>query len=359
MTREGDGARERAFERVRAVLGIAVRASDPGDPLHREALAAIGSRSTLSAEGVALALRHHVETSATDRELDSLVRSVRPAEATWVVPSTNVCTASVRALALAVASAPRVFVRRSRREVALAELLVRELGWSETFARAEGRIELVDALAPSSGHAVHAYGSDATLATLAAALHEDVRLWGHGTGFGIAWVGGGCDLDAAACALASDVVPFDQAGCLSPRIAYVEGDAARSERFARALATALDEAGSRVPRGRIDEGELARFESTLEALGPVHRSVHATVGVDLDPAGLLLPPPARCVLVVPVPSSEAMPKLLGASARFVTSVGLAGGLDGDVPLGALFPRARLAALGSMQRPPLDGPVDRR
>ena len=87
--------------------------------------------------------------------------------------------------------------------------------------------------------------------------------------------------------------------------------------------------------------------------GPQH-----VVGLDPSPRALLLPPAARVVHVVPARVTDAS-RLLAPWSRLVTTAGEAGaGALLDAAL-ALAPEARPATLGRMQRPPLDGPVDRR
>ncbi|NUQ74388.1 MAG: proline dehydrogenase, partial [Polyangiaceae bacterium] len=62
--------------------------------------------------------------------------------------------------------------------------------------------------------------------------------------------------------------------------------------------------------------------------------------------------------VAPVAAGTAA-ALIGAWARYVTAVGADD--DGGVvqAIRACVPNARYSRLGTMQRPPLDGPVDRR
>jgi hypothetical protein len=62
------------------------------------------------------------------------------------------------------------------------------------------------------------------------------------------------------------------------------------------------------------------------------------------------------VTVIAVPSPEAVVSALSPIARFVVAVGT----DDLASLGSMAPaHARRSVLGAMQRPPLDGPVDRR
>jgi len=156
-------------------------------------------------------------------------------------------------------------------------------------------------------------------------------------------------------ALAVDVVAFDQRGCLSPRVAFVRGDAARAAAFAAALHGRLGEWSRRVPRGDLSAAERAeatRWRAALAFAGSIWEGEHHAVGVAATPVAI--PPAGRHVLVVPVPSREALERAIAPLARAVVAVGT--DCLSDAP-GA--PHARLSELGRMQRPPLDGPVDRR
>jgi hypothetical protein len=350
-----------ARERVLRVLAVAARVARACDPLFDEARARLEATSGLSREGVALALAAHLETRADEADLDRLVARAGSAPTCHVLLSANVCTGALRAVALAVATAPRVVVRPSRRDPALGELLARELSRDPAFARLGGSITLAAELAPAPGDHVHAYGRDATLDALREHLPEGVALRAFGSGVGLAIVGPSAALDEAARDLAADVVPFDQAGCLSPRLALVEGNAARADAFAAALDLALDRAARAVPRGPLDDATLAAitlYRASIEALGGYRAGAHHGVGVDLAPRALALPPPARLVHVAPAMGDTAA-DLLTPWARLFTIVGATGGGALLAHAEALTPRARRARLGDMQRPPLDGPVDLR
>ncbi len=323
------------MERVERLLAVARRVADAGDALGSEARALARARSQLSPEGVELALTQHLETHA---DFDGISRWVRPSTRAWIVLSANVLVAPLRALVLACASAPRVFVRPSRRDEGLTELLVRAL--------ADPSVSLVDEIDPRPGDQVHAYGSDETLSHLRAALPRDVVLRGHGTGFGVAVL----QTEEDARKLAEDVVPFDQRGCLSPRIAFFVGSPRAAERVAASLEQALQD--TTIPAGRLspEEAHARRtFLDTAAMLGWAGDHVALTVA----PTRLELPPLPRVVSLVCVPDEAAAHALLGPSSRFVTTLG------GQTSLGRAFPRARRARLGELQRPPLDGPVDLR
>jgi hypothetical protein len=300
-------------------------------------------RSTgLSREGVELALARHLETSATDEELASLVRRAGHAESVLVILSANVFVAALRAIAVARAASERVVVRPSRREPVFARALVRAL--------ASPSVTIDEAADPSAFAEVHVYGRDETIARVRAAAGS-ARVHGHGAGMGVAFVG--APTGEAAEALAADVVPFDQRGCLSPRVALVAGDAGA---FARALHSALAAWRAKVPRGAIgpeEAAEAARYAATVAYAGELLEAHDHTIGV----AGtLLVPPPGRCVHVARVASAEAARALLAPIAKYVVTLGAANAREASL---IAPPHARPARLGEMQRPPLDGPVDLR
>lgn len=307
-------------------------------------------RSTgLSAEGVRLALARSLEREVSPPDLETLVARVRPAEAVSVVLAANVFTASVRALALAVASAPRVFVRPSRRDPWFASELVRTLE--------DPRVVLVDEVRAHEG-VVHAYGRDATMRALAERTRMPV--WAHGAGLGVALVGADVDAREAAERVADDVVLFDQRGCLSPRAVVVAGGAARAEPFADALHAALVQRRHEVPVGAFSAEERAEIEAAARVAllcGDVVGDLGARVAVvGHDPSRPLpILPPGRNVLVVAVDDVPAAGEVLRALGRAVVGVAVSG-----VDLAAIAPPwARVARLGALQRPRLDGPVDLR
>lgn len=357
MTR-GESSR---LDRVTQVVALGRRLASAADRLGVEVRQALVATCDLSREGIELALSQHLETDPSSADLAALVASCGRAPRCHVALASNVCTASLRAIAIAVATAPSVVVRPSRRDPALASILARELDADANFRANQGSIELSSSLTPQPGDELHLYGSDASIAHLRSSIDDAVIVRAHGTGLGVAVIGPDADLTAAATALVSAVVPFDQRGCLSPRAALVEGDTRRALAFAEALDGALRREGERVPRGALDaaaRAEIAMYRATIDAVGRAFEGPHHLVGLDLTPRSLPLPPAARVVHVAPTQGERAGP-LIGPWARYITAVGeLGGGALADVVL-ALAPWARRGPLGAMQRPPLDGPVDRR
>lgn len=323
----------------------------------REELVPIIVESTgLSTEGVELALGRHVELEATDEELSRLVTCAGDVSRVAVVLSANVFVGALRALALARAASDDVVVRPSRRDPAFARALV-----SAANALGDTHLHIDEALdvAVVEAGEIHVYGRDETIADVRARAREGVRVLGHGSGMGVALVSAAADVSRAAQALADDVVVFDQRGCLSPRVALVIGDEARAAALADALHAELDRLGASIPRGEVPADERAasgRYVATMTYACRVLVGSQHAIGIAPPGAPLVLPPPYRHVHVAACGSLADAEKLLAPLAKAVVSVG-----SDDVEAARTMapPWARLSALGRMQRPPLDGPVDGR
>ena len=306
--------------------------------------AEIAASSGLSPEGVERAFLRHVEVDASDDAIAALVARAGDAPEVHVVLSANVFVAPLRAMAIARAASGRVRVRPSRRDPTFARALV-DGARDPAIAIADFDVANVD-----RGE-IHVYGRDETIADVRRRARVKVR--GHGAGMGVALVSRDARVDDAARALAEDVVAFDQRGCLSPRVAIVLGDA---RAFADALSAALADEERTVPRGVLSEdeaAEAARWCGSVAFAGELARGrAHA---VAIAPASAI-PPPGRHVLVVPAADEAAAAAIVAPLARHVVAVG-----SDDAALAARVapPHARRSALGDMQRPPLDGPVDLR
>jgi len=326
------------LDRVRALVAAARRLADPRDPLGREARALLPGSTGLSPENVELALSEILETHPTDDELHALVDSVEPAARAHVQLAANVFTAPLRAIALALAQSADVQVRASRREPV----------FTRSLSEASGAFEVVESLSPKPGDHLWAYGSDTTLGELEQTLPPGVVLHAFGSGFGLAVVG---THDPAA-ELALDIVPFDQRGCLSPRVAVVVGSREEARAFARSLAHELTELAERVPVGRLDDDERAesvRLRETLSYAGELFPAGPGWVALD-DAERRLIPAPSGRNLVVV--RSDADLSWLSAYSQSIVAVGARDALRE-------LPETRCSPLGAMQRPRFDGPVDGR
>ncbi len=362
-------ARKRAL--VERVLWAARLIADPSHELGRRARGLLLKTSGLSAEGIELALSEYLETNPSGEELEALLdrahapSSEQRANCVYVVMAANVCTAALRAIAFALVRSPCVRVKPSRRDPVVAELLVEALSGDEVFGQdLGGSIACVNAVEASPGDEIHVYGRDATVEALRQSAGARVRLLGFGNGYGIALIGLSADAHAAARGLARDMVVFDQRGCLSPRVLFIEGGELRAVDVCEALHRALLVEMESLPRGEVDPGaqsELSLYQASLEAVGRLWIGPEHRIGLDESscPRALLLPPPVRAIHAVSVNASTFSP-LLESIQKDVTVIGSDDG-EGDFAKIAFerCPSARRARLGQMQKPPLDGPVDRR
>ncbi len=359
---EASGARGR-LERL---LTAASQAVAPGSAERRALSARLGETTGLSLPGIDWGLDHCLELTPSPEELTALIRAVPAARRAHVILPGNVFVAAHRALALALAASEQVFVKASRREPAWVEAVL---------AQAPGLFQRVSRLEVEPGDHVWAYGSDTTLDALRHELPRGAVLHAHGSGFGVAVVdlsAGEQVLEATALAIAEDTACFDQRGCLSPRFVLGLGAAEGAAPFAGRLARALSELEQRVPRGRMEPDELADatwyrqcsacFGTLLEAgQGAVYlRATDEPRAVPGQPAlvgqvPLELPPVGRYLEVIAVPR---LGPALAALGSWLTVVGCAdAGLERQVS--ELLSSARVVAVGSMQRPAFDGPVDLR
>jgi hypothetical protein len=313
----------------------------------------IGRATGLTMAGVELGFAS-LERDASDADLCALVASAGNARRVHVILSGNVFVSALRAIAIARAAADHVTVRPSSRDRMLTHALV-EAARDDAIAVVEERD-----VSQSSADEIHVYGHDATIGVVRARARPRVVVRGHGAGIGVAVVTRAAGVDAAADGLAADVVPFDQRGCLSPRVAIVEGDDAEAHAFARALHERLRGWGTHVQRGVLSDDEridAVRWRAAMAFAGCVWEGDDHAIALAPTGSPLAVPPPGRHLYVVPEPVLDATTALrLAPVARFVVAVG-----TDDPARVTRFapPHARVSMLGGMQRPPLDGPVDRR
>jgi acyl-CoA reductase-like NAD-dependent aldehyde dehydrogenase len=315
---------------------------------------AIVDSTGLSPEGVDLAFQHHLEVEASADDLERLVARAGDAEHVSVVLSANVFVGALRAIAVARAAAPSVVVRPSRRDPAFARALV-EAAADRAIVLDEG----FDVAKQDRGE-IHVYGRDETIADVRAKAR--VRVRAHGSGMGVAWITAKAELAAAARGVADDVVVFDQRGCLSPRVVLVEGDTERAAELASALHAELERLDASVPRGAVpaeDRAACGRYVATMTYASQVLVGGDHAIGIAPPAAPLVLPPAYRHVHVAACFALSDAEKLLAPLAKGIAAFG-SDDLDAARAIANVTaPRARLALLGRMQRPPLDGPVDLR
>jgi hypothetical protein len=308
----------------------------------------IAADTGLTLAGVELGFES-LERDASAADLSALLDAAGDARHVHVVLSANVFVAPLRAIALARAAGAVVTVRPSPRDPTLARALL-ELARDPDVTLLEERD-----VAQIPATRIDVYGRDGTIAAVRARARGGVGVRGHGPGLGVAVVGA-APLATAAGSVAVDVAAFDQRGCLSPRVVLVVGGLPRAEAFAEELHAALRTLGARVPRGTLlatEDREASRWRDAVTFAGRLLAGVDHAVAVLPSVLPAAIPPPGRHVLVVPVSPAGGVAAAMAPFARHVVAVGSD---DPDVPAPS---HARRSPLGAMQRPPLDGPVDRR
>lgn len=312
----------------------------------------------LSRQGVTHALDHVLELRPAPGELDHLLARAPSRSAVVVVLSANVFTAPLRAIAWALAQSSQVTVRCSRRARAFLEPLGEAIPLVTIVSSDEDPSSQVDALLGSlpAGGALHLYAGSATIDRVAPRVPPQVHAELHGPGFG-AILARDAAIVASADAVARDVATFDQRGCLSPRVMLVEGDAARA---AHAVHQALGELDRSMPRGRLSPEERGEIARAVDAARYAGRALvgegHALLLHD-DANGLPLGPVGRTLVVLPIAHVDRALELLAPHAAQLTTIGT--DRSGRDQAFSPLPRCRIVALGAMQLPPLDGPVDLR
>lgn len=202
-----------------------------------------------------------------------------------------------------------------------------------------GGDEALEAVAFERADAVIAYGGEAAMASIRARVPPAKRFiaYSHKLSFGVIGreaLTPEAVADTAARA-AYDVAKYDQQGCLSPHLFYVERGGAVSPRaFAQALAGALTEAERRMPRGRLTLAEAAairelRAAVEFRALDDPAVVLHAspdgtawTVVYEEDPA-FVASCLNRTVRVKPVDDVAVVPALLLPVQRYLQTAGVA------------------------------------
>lgn len=334
--------RARVERLLQSARRLANGADDAGQALRAQLLQTTG----LSRKNIELGLSRCLETSVSDANLATLVEGTPPAPRAQVLLSGNVFVAALRAIALGLAASSDVCVRASRRDPALARAL---------HALDPELFRLESELRPRPGDHYYAYGSDQTLDELRQSLPRGVWFHAHGSGFGAVVVEPFAQGSGDARAIALDTVLFDQRGCLSPRVVCVAGGEAEARAVARALASELLQLEREVPSGAVSSEEAASRRRERDTAAYAFETFDAGSGwVSLSSNFVLLPATRSlhvCFAAEPV-------ALLAPFQRQLT--GVATNLaQRRAELTQQLPHARVVALGELQRPVFDGPVDRR
>ncbi len=113
--------------------------------------------------------------------------------------------------------------------------------------------------------AVLAYGSDQSIAAIRRLVPLGVRFLGHGHKISLAVVAQEAATAETAERLALDVAMYDQQGCVSPHMAFVErGGPLSPQAFARACGEALERLQAEMPRAKLTTAEALALRSVRD-----------------------------------------------------------------------------------------------
>lgn len=230
-----------------------------------------------------------------------------------------------------------------------------------------GGREDLETVAFDRADVVVAYGSDQTIHELQGRVRGRFLGHGHRVSFGL--VGREVLSKAAEVAeqAAYDASLFDQQGCLSPHLFYVEeGGHATPREFAGLLASAMERWAKRLPPGSPAPEEaisIRRFRATYEARELAGKEITLlispqglewTVVYEADPS---FAPSClhRTVLVKPVADLSEVGGLLGPWRMYLQAAGVAAAAERIAMVAGLLGQAgvsRICPIGKMQVPPL-------
>ncbi|HEX5661228.1 MAG TPA: acyl-CoA reductase, partial [Polyangiales bacterium] len=297
---------------------------------------------------------HALERAPT---LAGCVRA-RPGKLCAVVLAGNVVTGAARAIGYPLLFGWPVLAKASSGDDALARLMEAALAESDPELADAYRVvtyasqhEALTTLLLQQADAVIAYGSDQSVNTIRAQAGATASFVGHGHGLGVAFVGREADYEAAAHALALDVAAYDQRGCLSPHVAWVERDGAD---FASLVQRELAQLAVTLPRGRMPY-DLAGAQLSWRGVGAMRGQLFEGDGyaVSFEQEGpIRVSPGYRNLQVLAVDDASALPARLSPLGVHLKTIGVAGVRDvttfaRSLPAGVA---PRICELGEMQIP---------
>jgi Acyl-CoA reductase (LuxC) len=229
----------------------------------------------------------------------------------------------------------------------------------------------IEQAAFAASEAVVAYGGDAAVESIRGSVPPGVRFVGHGHRLSFGVIGRESldpgTLDALAEQVAYAVSLFDQQGCVSAQLVYVErGGAVPPEAFAERLASAMAAFERDMPRGNVSVEEAAAIQrARAEAefhemqeqpvLQWVSRDGTAWTVIYEDDPSFIPSCLNRVVRVKPVTDLREIPSLVRPFSRYLQTVGVAMSAERRANLADALARSgvcRVCSIGEMPHPPL-------
>ena len=364
---------ERAHWLSQAARTLARQAEDGRD--------ALSSTTGLSIPMVEWAVRTTLDTMTGDA-MRGLAQSAQkgtdrapdPIAMLSVVLAGNVFTASVRGIVVPLLFGVPVLVKASSSETLFPAMLCDALRSADSRLGAAmsvvvfpgGDVEREAALIESA-EAVSVYGGDATVEAMTARL-GNTPLIAHGHGVSVAYCGNHAIEEAhighTISSLSLDICAYDQRGCLSPQLVYVEESSELSvmdfaERLAKEGLTPLSRTLPRGPLPVSVGAAQAQWRGVAEVEGSLVRGDTYAVSVR-ESQPIRWSPGFRNVTVTP---ARALDEALQAMRPIGSNLKCVGADSASIP----ELEARLASsptlsayactIGTMQTPSLDAPAD--
>lgn len=255
-----------------------------------------------------------------------------------VAPST-LPAGTMRQVLLARALGARVLLKPATGQEALAEALAAADPAVEPRPFAAGDEAALGA-AVAEAEAVVVLGRDATVEAVRRRVPRGTAFVGHGHRLSVAWLERADD--AALEGLARDLCAWDQAGCLSPQVAWVRDDPERvADRLADLLRRVEADRPMAVPDA-VAHGRAA-VRALADATGRSRETATALLAAVPDPS-FRTSPGGRTLWILPARDGA-----WAEAGRWLASIGYAGPPErAPAPEGV-----RVCPVGRMQRPPLD------
>ncbi len=316
---------------------------------------------------------------------DRRLHAVGPA-LTWVIGAGIVPNAVAVPVFAALVCRSAVLVKTPTREPVFGALLAQSLRAVDPKLGAciaagwwPGGHEALDTLAADAAEVIIVAGTDDTVRAVEARAGDRTRVLGFGDSVSVVGVGRGQLTDRPVALLWMEIAEavgwYDQQGCLSPHVVYIEEGGDLSPRqAAERLADAMALYEGKAPRGPVGVEVAAALQS--------HRDRVEVRAVDTERAGVWAAAPTNAAWVVafdsesrfvrspghrfihvkPVYDLEDLPAILAQSGERFQAVGLAVDAPRRAALTAAFlplGASRICPVAKLQRPPVDWPRDGR
>lgn len=253
-----------------------------------------------------------------------------------------------------------------------AQLIARvapELGECLAIAYWPGSARELQEAALREAEVVVVYGGEEAVRSVRDIIPTGVRLVEHGPRFSLAGIAREVlergSAGEAARGVAGAVAVFDQQGCVSPHVVYVErGGKVAPEEFAELVARELEGLEEVLPRGELGLEEAAAIQqlrgaAEFRTFAGRETRLFASEGTEFtviyEAEAAFAPSPLnRVIRIVPVDDLSEIAGHLGPYRRYLQTVGLAAGEKRLPELAELFGRAgasRITTLEEMPWPP--------